>query len=178
MIWRYWLTGETRFGASSELGWALGNGTGGFEEAQSFTQEQAIINVRTADLEGDDDLDLLLIGTDLGLGSLATALLSQSASVNLQVSTFEAGQFQANPAEAYSFSLPIKMPDVLDYSEKIDLNQDGKKDLMVVQADEYIELYRSGSGFTEAKKLDGSEILYGMLRVRTTSSCDLEKRNR
>ena len=151
LIWQYWLTGETRFGASSEIGWALGNGSG-FDEAQSFTQEQAIVNVRLEDLESDDDLDLMLIGTDLGLGSLATALVSQSASADLQISSFDAGKFQSNPKEVYSFSLPIKMQDVLDYSEKLDLNRDGKKDLMVVLIDQYIELHRVGDGFEEARR--------------------------
>lgn len=164
MVWRYWLTGETRFGAKSEVGWALGNGAG-FETSQSFIQEQAIVNTQVEDLDSDGDRDLLLFGTDLGLGSLAAALVSQSASVNLQVSNFENERFQSQPMTIHTFSLPIKTPDVLDCRSGIDINQDGQTDFMVVLSDKYLEYHRKGSTLKEVRneklEMTGGKIYLG-----------------
>ena len=149
MIWRYWITGENRFGASSEIGWAFGHGSG-FDEAQSFIQEQAIVDLQVSDVDSDGDQDLLLIGIDLGLGSLAAAMVSQSASVNLLQSRLDDRKFQ-NPQELSHFSFPIKLQDVLDYHGEIDINDDGQKDIMVLLIDRYIEYYRNGDKLEEVR---------------------------
>lgn len=166
IVWQLWVQSESWFEASSKIGWALGNGSG-FDESQFLIPDRAIVNSRLEDLDGDGDLDLLLMGTDLGLGSLASALVSQKASVDLLVSRFDGGAFQSEPKELYEFSLPIKKADVLAYNQKIDLNKDGKKDFLVVLVDQYIELQMTESGLKELRRetlpITGGDIYIGGL---------------
>ena len=145
MIWQYWVRGESWFGSTSEIGYALSNGSA-FEPKAHLSIQRAVLSVDIMDWDGDGDLDLWLLGTDLGLGSLSKALLTQQASTSIEVIPFdlEKARYSTTKTVVLNVSIPIGQDDAFDFQPLSDRNGDGYMDvLMMVEED--ARLYTSSS---------------------------------
>ena len=143
MIWQYWVRGESWFGSTSEIGYALSNGTT-FEPKSSLSIQRAVLSVDIMDWDGDGDLDLWLLGTDLGLGSLSKALLTQQASTSIEVIPFTVDDLRYSTVKTavLSVSIPIGQDDAFDFKPISDCSGDGYMDI-VMMVEEEARLYTS-----------------------------------
>jgi hypothetical protein len=148
MVWQYWVTDGSWFGASAEIQWAFGTGSG-FGSVQKLSSESAVFDVTLEDIDLDGDLDLLLLETDLGLGSITKALLSKTGSLGLQLHLQEAGQFKQSEQPIASFDVPIDRSDAFDYNIQLDFNGDSRKDIISMEGTMLEILQSSDSGYTD-----------------------------
>lgn len=138
MAWQYWVTKDSWFGATAELGMALGNGRD-LGTVYSAKTEQAIVDVRWADWDSSGVSDLLLLGVDLGMGTLARALLSKSVSLSLFVQPISQGGFE-EARVIWTLSTPIDGSEDVDYDVGSDWTGDGLPDMLLLQGEE-LQLY-------------------------------------
>lgn len=143
MIWQYWVRGESWFGSTSEIGWSLSDGVS-FQTPETMAVKKAIFDVRLDDVDGDGDLDLWLLGTDLGIASLSKTLLTQEGSATLSVHRFNASSFSTVSSAEWEVSIPIGQDDAFDYQSIPDNNGDSIVDLAVLLAEE-VQIYTSTS---------------------------------
>ncbi len=141
IIWQYWVRGDSWFGSTTEIGYALSNGTT-FEPAQTIRRDTAILDVQLKDLDGDQSLDLWIVSTDVGVSSLSRALLTQQASAEITVYPFQTQTFSSTPSMSLSLNIPIGQDDAFDYISIPDVNGDTRKDLLVM-VDTEVRLYTS-----------------------------------
>jgi len=143
MIWQYWVRGESWFGSTSEIGYALSNGAT-FEPKAHLSIQRAVLSVDIMDWDGDGDLDLWLLGTDLGLGSLSKALLTQQASTSIEVIPFAEDILKYSTAKTavLNVSIPIGQDDAFDFTPMPDQDGDGYMDVLMM-VEEEARLYTS-----------------------------------
>ena len=96
--------------------------------------QKAIFDVRLDDVDGDGDLDLWLLGTDLGIASLSKTLLTQEGRQPYRYIKFRLA-FEVL-SMAWNVSIPIGQDDAFDYQPIPDLNGDSLVDLAVLLAEE------------------------------------------
>lgn len=148
MLWQYWVTGESWFGATAELGWSLGTGTG-FGSAHSMALDKAVVDVRTHDVDGDGDQDIVLLSTDLGVASISKAVLSKTVSSNMTVLSFGNGTFTMLPSFKHSFSIPVDAENAFDYMWISDKNGDGFADVLSMEGNTLQLWYASLAGLSK-----------------------------
>lgn len=141
MVWQYWVRGESWFGSTSEIGMALSDGQS-FQTPLAMSVKKAVLDVRLEDLDNDGDLDLWLLGTDLGIATLSKTLLTQQATASLSVYTFDSTSFSKRSSADWEVSIPIGHDDAFDYLTIPDQNGDAKVELAVLLAEE-ARLYSS-----------------------------------
>ena len=138
MAWQYWVTKDSWFGATAELGMSIGDGRR-FGQKHSAQTEQAIVDVRWADWDSSGVSDLLLLGVDLGMGTLARALLSKSVSLNLFVQPITQNGFE-DARIIWTFTAPIDGSEDIDYDVGFDWTGDDLPDMLLLQSG-LLELY-------------------------------------
>lgn len=143
MVWQYWVRGESWFGSTSEIGWSLSDGIS-FQPTETLAVKKAIFDVRLDDVDGDGDLDLWLLGTDLGIASLSKTLLTQEGNATLSVHRFNGSSFSKSVSAEWDVSIPIGQDDAFDYQLIPDHNSDAIVDLAVLLA-EKVQIYTSTS---------------------------------
>jgi hypothetical protein len=119
-----WVVGKSWFGATAELLFARGTGSG-FAPAQRIETETAAVEVRLLDYEGDGDTDLLVPLVDIGLTNLGRALVTRKVQVELGLFELDQGTFTARPRVVHSFGWPITDPDSVQISIDGDIDGDG-----------------------------------------------------
>lgn len=135
MVWQYWVRGESWFGSTSEIGMALSDGVS-FQTPTTMSVKKAVLDVRLEDWDNDGDLDLWLLGTDLGIASLSKTLLTQQATASLSVHSFDAASFADRSSANWDIAIPIGQDDAFDYQTIPDQNGDSKVELAVLLAEE------------------------------------------
>ena len=141
MVWQYWVRGESWFGSTSEIGLALSDGVS-FQTPITLSVKKAVLDVQLEDLDNDGDLDLWLLGTDLGIATLSKTLLTQQATASLSVHAFDSTSFSSRPDTTWEISIPIGQDDAFDYQTIPDVNGDSRVELAVLLAEE-ARLYAS-----------------------------------
>ena len=167
MVWQYWVRGESWFGSTSEIGLALSDGVS-FQTPTTMSVKKAVLDVRLEDLDNDGDLDLWLLGTDLGIATLSKTLLTQQATASLSVHTFDATSFSNRSSATWEVSIPIGQDDAFDYQTIPDSNGDSRVELAVLLAEE-ARLYASTN---DSWSLSAQSTLpsRGMVRANNLSS--------
>ena len=141
MVWQYWVRGESWFGSTTEIGWSLSDGSV-FKTSETLAIKKAVFDVRLDDVDGDGDLDLWLLGTDLGIASLSKTLLTQEGNATLSVHRFNSDSFSTTASTEWNVSIPIGQDDAFDYQSIPDRNGDSIVDLAVLLAEE-VQIYTS-----------------------------------
>ena len=149
MAWQYWVTKDSWFGATAELGMALGDGRQ-FGAQYSTKTDYAIVDVRWADWNASGTSDLLLLGVDLGMGTLARALLSKSVSLSLYVQPSAQNGF-GEARVIWTLSTPIDGSDDVDYDVGFDWTGDQLPDMLLLQGAQ-LELYTNQGKEISAEK--------------------------
>ncbi len=153
LTWQYWVRGESWFGATSQIGYALSDGTS-FQPAMTFSVKKAVLDVALQDWDGDGDLDLWLLSTDLGIGSLSKALLTQEGTATLTVLPFESKGFSQAKSVALSVDIPIGQDDAFDATVLPDVNGDSLVDILLMIEEEAQLLQSSPKGWTQSGTLN------------------------
>ena len=149
MAWQYWVTKDSWFGATAELGMSIGNGRS-FGPSHTAQTEQAIVDVRWADWNSSGVSDLLLLGVDLGMGTLARALLSKSVSLSLFVQPISQNGFD-DARIIWTLTAPIDGSEDVDYDVGFDWTGDGLPDMLLLQGGQ-LELYANqGRSISESQ---------------------------
>jgi hypothetical protein len=128
IAWQNWVVDGSFFGSTAELGYALGTGSG-FGEPRYVRIEQAVFNVEIQDFDGDGDLDFMAAGADLGLTSLAKALVIRTTDLDLHLFRMEKEGLSAEPVPLGGFGMDVEHPEHLQL-EIGDMDGDGFLDLV------------------------------------------------
>ncbi len=136
------------FGATSELSWAKGRGDS-FEPLRATVVGAATFGVELVDADGDGDKDFVAPVADIGIGTLARALVTQSVRVDLSLFRMEGGQVRP-PIPLRGMSFPIESPDRLQGELKADLDGDGRVDLVTNDGADVVRVYRGAAGGVES----------------------------
>lgn len=148
--------GGSWFGATAELSWAKGRGDG-FEALRTIPVAAAAFGVELRDLDGDGDRDYLAPIVDVGLASLARALVARSVTVNLSVLRLDGA---APPLTLRTLAFPLENPDRLQVDLSADVDGDGFLDLVTNDGEDRVRVYRGRVG-----GLDGAPAWDEALRV-------------
>ncbi|MES2641701.1 MAG: VCBS repeat-containing protein [Myxococcota bacterium] len=136
------------FGATAEIVWAKGRGDG-FNALQVIPVNAAAFGMELLDLDGDGDKDFVTPLVDVGIGTIARALLAKSARVDLTLFRMESGTFQA-PATLRTFGFPLESPGRFQATLKADVDGDGRIDLVTNDAEDRVRVYRGKAGGLES----------------------------
>jgi hypothetical protein len=146
-VQRLVLTGSW-FGATAELSWARGRGDG-FGALATLPVNAAAFGVTLVDAEGDHDRDFLAPVADVGIGTLARALVARSVRVDLSLFRMDAGVFQP-PVTLRTLAFPLESPDRLQVDLSADVDGDGRLDLVTNDGEDRVRVYRGKAGGVEA----------------------------
>ncbi|MDP2307825.1 MAG: VCBS repeat-containing protein [Pseudomonadota bacterium] len=135
------------FGATAELVWAKGRGDG-FLPLQVVPVNAAAFGVELVDLDGDGDKDFVAPLVDIGIGTIARALLAKSARVDLSLFRMEGGNYQA-PEAIRTFGYPLESPGRFQATLEADVDGDGRIDLVTNDAEDRVRVYRGKAGGLE-----------------------------
>ena len=143
-----WVTEGSWMGAEGEVVYAKGTGQG-FGPLQRMRTENAVLLVRTLDLDGDGDTEIATAEVDFGVGNLTRAMLTQKIRVDINYREMRDGRYQATK-ELHSVVVPVgndrDPPVVMEH----DLTGDGVPDLVTSQDSERVELFAgTGKGFAD-----------------------------
>lgn len=139
----------TWWGATAELSWAKGRGDG-FGPLATIPVNAAAFGVELVDLDGDRDKDFVAPVVDVGIGTVARALVAKSARVDLSLFRNDAGTF-ATPAKVLRvFAFPLEQPDRFQGVLDADVDGDGRLDLVTNDGEDRVRVYRGVSGGLEA----------------------------
>ncbi len=141
LTWQYWVRGESWFGSTSEIGYSLSDGVS-FTPAVTLSVKKAVLDVALQDWDGDGDLDLWLLSTDLGIGSLSKALLTQEGTASLAVLPYDEQGFNQSKSIALTIDIPIGQDDAFDVTVLSDMNGDSMADI-VLMIEEEAQLFQS-----------------------------------
>lgn len=151
LIWQYWINGDNWFGGSSEIGIALGQGTG-FSEPTLIRESRAVMNVQLADLDGDGEVEVWSTGVEMGVAALSRTVLSQSANTTIQVFDMTETEPNINACASLSVPIPIGQEDAFDYRVIPDQNADGRADLLIQIGTELSVWHSQGSTWRLSEK--------------------------
>lgn len=137
------------FGATAELLWAKGRGDG-FGALQTIPVNAAAFGVELRDLDGDGDKDFVAPVVDVGIGTIAQALVARKVRVDL--SLFRMGPSGFAPAQALRvFGFPLEQPGRFQATFEKDVDGDGRIDLVTNDAEDRVKVYRGKDGGLEAQ---------------------------
>ncbi len=141
VMWQNWVTGESWFGATSEMVLSLGGATS-WSEPTILKRDKAVVDVQLTDWNSDGTSDLWILEADLGLASISKTLLSQSAKLELSVFPLIGTQFNTLPSAQHSISVPVDQEDAFDWIVVSDVTGDAKPELCILQG-ETLSLWNS-----------------------------------
>ncbi|MFZ5481760.1 MAG: FG-GAP repeat domain-containing protein [Myxococcota bacterium] len=150
------VTKGSYFGATTELLYARGSGTG-FGAPASIGAPAAAFGVKLRDVEGDGDQDVVSPLVDVGMGNLARALVAQQVRVDLALYRFDGGQYAATPATLRTLSYFFGGERKLHAELAGDLDGDGRLDLVASEGEDKVRVFRgeaAGLAGTPAWELD------------------------
>lgn len=133
------------FGATAEVLWALGHGSG-YGPLITIRTPSAALGVEPRDLDGDGDQEILTRDVDVGFGNVARAVLAKSVQVSL--TRFEMGN-RAYPLTGFAirrFAWPIDPPNRYQEVFDADVDGDGRLDLVCNDALDAVRVYRGRPG--------------------------------
>lgn len=131
MAWQYWVTKDSWFGATAELGVSYSDGSN-FSSPHSQMTEQAVVDVKWVDWDNDGNEDFTLLGVDLGMATLARALLSKEVKLSLSIQPIRNDGF--GPLNRiWEFTVPIDGPEDFEYDLSYDWTGDALPDLLILQ---------------------------------------------
>lgn len=142
-----WVTNGGFFGATAEILFAAGNGSG-FGPVTTLTTSAAGFGVEPRDIDGDGDQDFVLREVDVGMGNLARALVSKAVRVQLSAFVFAGSAYGAKTTPLRGMTFPLEPPDRLQ-NELADVDGDGKLDVVTNDAEDRIRVYRGKTGGME-----------------------------
>ncbi len=137
-----WVVGSSWFGATAELLFARGTGSG-FARPQRVETETAAFEVRPLDFDGDGDTDLVVPLVDIGFGNLGRALVSRKVQVDVGLFTMDDGQLSARPTLLRAFAWPITDPESVQAALQGDVDGDGSIDLVRGEDGEAVVVHTS-----------------------------------
>jgi hypothetical protein len=136
------------FGSTTELAWSLGRGSG-FGPLGTLSVAAASFSVKLRDVDGDGDQDFLVPIVDVGLGTLARALVARSVRVDLSVCLMENGAFQP-PVTVRTLAFPLETPERLQVDFSADLDGDGRLDLVTNDGGDRLRVHRGRGAAVDA----------------------------
>ncbi|MFN7147448.1 MAG: FG-GAP repeat domain-containing protein, partial [Myxococcota bacterium] len=136
------------WGATTELSWAKGRGDG-FGALATLPVNAAAFGVELVDLDGDRDKDFVAPVVDVGIGTVARALLAKSARVDLSLFRMDAGTFVTPPKVLRVFGFPLEQPDRFQGVLDGDVDGDGRLDLVTNDGEDRVRVYRGANGALE-----------------------------
>ncbi len=137
-----WVTEGSWFGATARIRLFTGTGAG-FTSLQTLQTDNAAVDVRLLDFDGDGDQDLLVSQVDIGLGNLGRALLSRQVQVDVGLYAMDGGRYPAQPRQLRSLTFSIEDPDRLQLSFDGDIDGDGLIDLVTNDGGDWVRVYRN-----------------------------------
>jgi hypothetical protein len=132
------------FGAKAELLWAKGRGDG-YGALTTIALPGAAFGVDLVDLDGDGDSDFLAPVVDVGIGTIARALVAKEARVELTLFRMNQGVFAAGQSVRV-FGFPLEQPGRFQASFDGDVDGDGVVDLVTNDAQDRVRVYRGAGG--------------------------------
>ena len=132
------------WGATAELAWAKGRGDG-FGALTTIPVNAAAFGVELLDFDGDGDKDFLAPVVDIGIGTVARALVARSARVDLALFRMNAGSFAPSKVLRV-FGFPLEQPDRFQASLDGDVDGDGRVDLVTNDGTDTVRVYRGADG--------------------------------
>ncbi len=142
-----WVTNGGFFGATAEIIFAPGNGSG-FGSPTTLITTSAAFGVEPQDIDGDGDMDFVMREVDVGMGNLARALVSKAVRVQLSAFVMNNNVYATKTVPLRGMTFPLEPPDRLQ-GELADVDGDGKLDLVTNDAEDRIRVYRGTTGGME-----------------------------
>jgi len=109
-----------------------------------------VFDVRLEDVDSDGDLDLMLLETDLGWGSITKALVSRTGTLDLQLHLQDGKAFRKSENPMGTFEVPIERSNAFDYTVKLDINSDGSRDVISMRGTTLQILTSTPSGYQQS----------------------------
>lgn len=139
------VTAGTFFGATTELLYARGTGTG-FAAATRIGSPAAAFGVDLADVDGDGDQDVVAPLVDVGMGNLARALVSQQVRVDLALHRWEGAAYAAAPSSLRTLSFFLGGGRTLHAELEADVDGDRRLDLVLSEGEDRVRVFRGEAG--------------------------------
>ncbi|MDG1481077.1 MAG: VCBS repeat-containing protein [Myxococcota bacterium] len=137
-----WVTEGSWFGATAQFRIFSGTGSA-FSPLQTMQTDNAAVDVRFLDFDGDGDQDLLVSQVDIGLGNLGRALLSRQVQVEVGLYTMDGGRYPSQPRTLRTLTFPIERTDDLQLALEGDIDGDGLIDLVTNDGGDWLRVYRN-----------------------------------
>jgi hypothetical protein len=154
------------WGATAELTWAKGRGDG-FGTLTTIPLNAAAFGVELFDVDADGDKDFVAPLVDIGIGTVARALVARSARVDLTVYRMGGGAFAA-PQVLRVLGFPLENPGRFQASFEGDIDGDRRRDMVTNDGEDRVRVYRgtatgleSAAAFENAVRVPtGDETLF------------------
>jgi len=143
-----WVSEGSWFGAVGEVVFAPGTGTG-FGPAQRLSSDEAVMAVNLVDLNGDGRKELCTFHVDLGVGTLARALVSKQVKIQMYARSLSGARFgPATPL--HTVVRPVESRQESAFEFEHDVTGDGLPDLVTKDEDGGLAVFSGkGKGFSD-----------------------------
>lgn len=143
-----WVTEGSWMGAEGELVFARGTGSG-FAPLQRMPSDNAVLLVRTLDLDADGDIEIATAEVDFGVGNLTRAMLTQKIRVDVHYREMDGSRYRP-VADLNSVVVPVGNDRDPPVKMEHDLTGDGVPDLVTSQDSTRVEVFAgTGSGYRD-----------------------------
>ncbi|HNH48744.1 MAG TPA: VCBS repeat-containing protein, partial [Myxococcota bacterium] len=140
------------FGATSELVFCQGNGSG-FAAPVVLSTASAAFGVALEDFDGDGDQDWIVPEVDVGFANLARALVSRVVRVNLRLYRYASGF--SSGVSLRELSYPLGTSGKFQATYDGDVNGDGRRDLVTNEGEDRVRVFAgTAEGLSSAAILD------------------------